>query len=318
MLRGNLRRPWHDARAAFGARGAGYDAVYTRDPFSLVCALLTGEPVVFETYRFDLNRKARYGPWRRWCYARPNLLGIITHSRVAAASFRAVGVDADRLLIAHNGYAEETMQPRRTVDEARAAVGLPPNERLVVYTGSTAPTKAVDSVLPLARALPDVRFVIVGHEPEGRDGEWLPRLIRAANLENVTLIARVPPAAVADYLYAADCLLIPPSARPLRTHARTVLPFKTFQYLAAGRPILAPDLPDLREILQGGRNAVLVPPDEPDEAAAALGALLHDPTRCHRLARAAAADARSYTWHARGRTILDFLERRLTRYRAGR
>ena len=45
---------------------------------------------------------------------------------------------------------------------------------------------------------------------------------------------------------------------------------KTFSYLAAGRPIVAPDLPDLREVLRHNENALLVPPDDVDAAAAAI------------------------------------------------
>jgi glycosyltransferase involved in cell wall biosynthesis len=83
---------------------------------------------------------------------------------------------------------------------------------------------------------------------------------------------------------------------------------KIFLYLAAGRAILAPRLPDVEEVLTDGLTARLVSPANPGEAAAALRALLADADlRRHLGARALAASI-AYTWEARARRIVPFLE----------
>ena len=119
-----------------------------------------------------------------------------------------------------------------------------------------------------------------------------------------------------DYLHAADVLLIPASTRPLLKTRRCVLPIKTYAYLAAGRPILAPRAPDTAELLRDGFNARLVEPEQPEAAAVALRALLDDPVLAGRLAVGAAETARDLSWDARARTILAYLERRLSAVRA--
>ena len=118
-------------------------------------------------------------------------------------------------------------------------------------------------------------------------------------------------AEVAPYLYAADCLVVPPTDEPLARYGRTVLPMKVFAYLAAGRPILAPRLPDLEEVLTDGITAMLVPPGDVRAAAAALEALLADRTRAARLGEAAKAASVQFTWAARAEKIAAFLTRRL-------
>src|SRR5262249_13241169 len=62
---------------------------------------------------------------------------------------------------------------------------------------------------------------------------------------------------------AAAAVLVLPNSRAEPISARYTSPLKLFEYMAAGRPIVASDLPSLREVLTGGRNAVLVPPDDP-------------------------------------------------------
>jgi glycosyltransferase involved in cell wall biosynthesis len=123
------------------------------------------------------------------------------------------------------------------------------------------------------------------------------------------VLPSVPPSGVSVYLYAADSLIIPPSSDPLYRHGRTVLPIKTFTYLASGRPILAPDRPDIRETLIDGHNAVLVPPDHPQQASILLRRLLGDRGLQERLSGNAKDDARKYTWDGRADRILEFLRR---------
>ena len=64
-----------------------------------------------------------------------------------------------------------------------------------------------------------------------------------------------------------------------------MLPLKLFAYLAAGRPILAPDAPDTAELLRDGDNALLVPPGRPELAAAALDRILGEPGLAERLSQ---------------------------------
>jgi glycosyltransferase involved in cell wall biosynthesis len=86
---------------------------------------------------------------------------------------------------------------------------------------------------------------------------------------------------------------------------------KLFQYLAAGRPILAPETPDLVELLRDGENARLVPPGDVPAAVAALRGLLTNPTLSSHLSEGARATSADLTWDARARKILRFLADRL-------
>jgi len=83
---------------------------------------------------------------------------------------------------------------------------------------------------------------------------------------------------------------------------------KTFSYLAVGRPIVAPDLPDLRELLHHEKNALLVPPDNVEAAAAAIRSAVFDRALGEKLGDAARRDAMQFTWQARAKRFSTFLE----------
>ena len=313
FARGDFRRAVHDVLAPFRARAGRYDLAYTRDPYALWLTLLLGIPSVFETYRTDISELRRFSAFRRFVYSHRKLLGIVTHSRLARDLFEQAGVDGDRLLVAHNGYSPAVMQPPQTIQESRLHLGLEPNQPIVCYTGHVNPKKGVDVLVSIAKGLPDISFLVVGAIPGSAEEQAFLELIRSAGAANVRVLPRVPPAQISTYLYAADCLIIPPASGPLQRFRRTVLPMKTYLYMAAGRPIVAPDLQDQREILTDGVNAVLVEPDNVDASVAAIRGLLEDATLRRTLGARARRDAADYTWESRAAKIADFLRYRVVR-----
>ena len=309
---GNLRRGLLDIAGARWCARQQYDLIYVRDAFPLVTALASALPVVFETYRTDFNRNRKYALWRWFCYRRSNLIGIVTHSEIARASFLERGIPEDAVLVSHNGYSPEVMQPRLSREEARAKLGLPVDAKYVTYTGHVNERKGLEVVFSVAQRLPGVTFCIVGVVPGSSGAEWVHSRIEDAGLANVMTVPRVPPSDVPTWLYSADVLIVPPSSDPLTRFSNTVLPMKTFLYLAAGRPIVAGDMPDIREVLVDGRNAALVPPDDIDAAAAAVSKSLFDIGFADTLSRQALADAEGYTWEARSHRIAGFVRERLS------
>jgi glycosyltransferase involved in cell wall biosynthesis len=313
---GTAARAWFDLSAPWSFSRRRYDIVWTRDPLAFAVALQRRIPAVFETYRPDLATDVAFAPWRAATIGHSRRMalvgahrfaGVIAHSKLTAEAFVRAGVAADRVLLAHNGFAPSLMEPRLSRDEARASIGLSGNAPLVVYAGHVGPHKGTDALVALAAAVPDARFAIVGVDPSS--AQWLEHSAAAVGAGNIAPVPRVGLKDVARYLYAADCLVIPPTDEPLTRFRRTILPMKVFSYLAAGRPILAPALPDVEEVLADGETAVLVPADDPAAAAAALRDLLIDSDRAARLAESARRHAQQFTWEARARRIVDALTR---------
>lgn len=297
-----------DLRNVMYARSNRRELVLTRDPFALTLALAAGLRCVFETYRVDINEDAKFGPWRTLNYHRKNLLGIVAHSELCRRSFVAAGIPEAHVMTNYNGYAPAHFTPSLTREEARVRLGLESTDCIAIYTGRVDVTKGTDFLVRIAQQLPDVIFLLVGATPGSEQEKSVLRLIETAGAGNVSLRPRVPPPEVAAYLFASDCLVIPPTAAPLLRHGHTVLPMKTFSYLAAGRPIVAPDLPDLREVLHHDENALLVPPDNVDAAVTAIRLAVSNRLVGDKLGYAARRNATQFTWQARAERLSAFLE----------
>ena len=283
----------------------GADLLYSRIPAMLAFGRYAPLPFATDHYRPWPDDWPWLRPIVRGTARRRHSLGFILHSEYAAASYAKAGVPTEQLLVAHNGADPKRMQPRLGKMDARQRLGLPAARPILLYAGRINREKGLDSLLALAGRRPEVLVVLVGSEGDG------PIEQKAARIANVRVEPWQAPGALAPWLYAADVLAIPPAAAPLRDFSNCVLPMKLFAYLAAGRPILAPFSPDTAELLKNGQNALLVPPDDPEAAAAGLDRLLGEPAFARDLGENARLLAEGLSWDDRAARIHAFLRERL-------
>jgi glycosyltransferase involved in cell wall biosynthesis len=194
-------------------------------------------------------------------------------------------------------------------EEARRRLGISPDEVVVAYTGHLFAWKGAETLLAAAARAPALRFRLVGGLPE--DVERARAAARALGASNADVVGHRPPAEIPLHLAAADVVAIPNSARSAIS-ARHTSPLKLFEAMAAGRAIVASDLPSLREVLEDGRTARLVPPDDPDALARACLDLAARPREREALGTAARAAAEGFTYDARARRLLELAEARLS------
>lgn len=178
----------------------------------------------------------------------------------------------------------------------------PSRPAVIGYAGHLYPWKGADLVVRMLALLPSCRALIVGGHQGEADRARLADLAASLGVaDRVEVTGFVPPPQVAGHLARADVLVLPNPASALS--ASWTSPLKLFEYLAAGRPIVASDLPAFREVLADGENALLVAPGDAAALAAAVRRLLEDAALAARLARRAWDDAAQYTWDARAAAI---------------
>jgi glycosyltransferase involved in cell wall biosynthesis len=232
--------------------------------------------------------------------------GVVANTHALADDLRTSG-HARCVLPTHQGVDLERFQKVESRSEIRERLGLPLDRRLAVYTGKIyVGYREVESIVACA-ATPECReilFVLVGGR-EDHVAEWRNE-VKRRRLENVSFTGFVPPGEVHEYQLAADVLLLYyPSGMELNTYRS---PGKLFGYMASGVPIVAVDLPVLREVLGDPPAATLVPPDSPADFAAAVRHVVEDNRASSSLAVVARERVKEFTWTRRAELVLEFID----------
>lgn len=280
------------------------DVYYSRDPIVLawmaVALPWARRRMFFEAHTFPTTALAR--ALRRWVLSRVS--GVVTISHALQKLY--AGLRLESLITAPDGVDLGRFSGSLSQREARQKLGLTLDRKLVVYAGGLYAGRGLEELIVAVKPF-DVVLVIVGGQDKTAEAR-LRNHIAEAGAANVQLVGHRPPTEIPLYLNSADILVMPYSRRTLAPGGVTtdwMSPLKMFEYMAAARPIIASDLPALREVLNED-NALLIPPDDPAPLAAALRRLLNDVEFGKRLAACARRDAQVYTWESRARRILEF------------
>ena len=175
----------------------------------------------------------------------------------------------------------------------RAELQLPPGAPVILYAGNFAEYQGVDllvDALPsVLELVPEAVVVLVGAADAG-ELEQITRRLPDTSLARTRLLPRQPREQMAAFTSLANVLVSP------RRHGLN-FPLKLFDYLAAGRPIIATDLPAHRCVLDD--QVALLVPATAEGLAKGIVRVLRDPALASRLAEAASTYAESeLSWHA--------------------
>ncbi len=310
LRRGGPRHALHGALSSLYTAlfRRSYDLALTRNiTFTYLATQLFHLPTVYDAHHPLVNRAARFifNSLKDSKY----LLRFSTNSYGLAEAYLRLGLPKEKLVVAHNGVDLESFRNLPQKLEARKKVGLyngNPDERIVCYSGNTYPGRGIELLVEVSRRLKDVRFVIIGGLEE--DINRYRELAVRTGASNIELIGFVPHAEVPLYLSAADVLVMPYTTEMTikgGTKAyRFTSPIKLFEYMACGRPIVATSLPSIREILEDGRNALLVEPNNADLLRRGIEEALYNRQLAEKISKEARKDASQYTWEQRAKKLI--------------
>jgi glycosyltransferase involved in cell wall biosynthesis len=274
------------------------DCYYTREyPFAVwfgAWRFLHRKKVFYEVHRFEpfICKYVRWG----W------IAGLVVITGSARDKYLAAGIPEGKVLLVPDGVDVKMFACGRPRDEARRELGIPVDRKVVCYTGHLYDWKGADVLaLSMKQLNDDFLACFVGGTEEDIDA--FRKFIRQNEIPNVTMAGHVAPVTVPLYLAAADVLVLPNVDKGLTEYTS---PLKLFEYLASGRPVVASDLPSLREVLNDD-NAALVEAGNPEALAAGVRRLLEDPGLAARLIKQGLIDVQRYSWTNRAERILGFI-----------
>lgn len=244
---------------------------YTREEFLASLLVLMGKQVIWEAHMGQRNMFVRFLIKRQ--------VPIVAISQGLKDLYINLGAKEKSIFVAHDGV--DLAQFGTKVDKAvaREELDLPVTGILAVYTGSRHAWKGTDTLEEAAALLPDVKVCIVS----GKSYKEVPL-----------------------YLQAADVLVLPNSAREDLSSTYTS-PMKLFEYMASGRPIVASDVPALKEVLNT-ETAYFFVPNDPESLAQAIRSCIDRRSESETKVQKALFEVEKYSWQRRAQSILHFAD----------
>ena len=224
-------------------------------------------PLFDERKRYDGLALERFAKWIEnvtWRGADR----VLPVTQVLADYVRKANVPGDRIVVTPNGINRERFPRSVDAEAAKARLGLS-GSILLGFTGFIRSWHGLQMVIDLLAERGDerLRFLVVGDGPGRPELEERARTLGVA--DKVHFAGLVQHDAIVDYIAAFDVAL-QPSVTPYAS------PLKIFEYLALGKPVVAPRSPNIEEILVHGETALLFTPGDQRSFAAQVQRLCGD------------------------------------------
>src|SRR3989344_4820071 len=236
---------------------------------------------------------------------------VLTHATRERLS-KLAGIRPERILVAHDAVDERVLSFSESSVTTKERLGLP-DKKIIGYIGrfhTLGMEKGLETLIQamqiVLRKFPETMLCLVGGPNEMIPG-YTTLAAKLGMNEKLLVFDYVVPAEVKQFINSFDVCVIP---FPWTEHfAYYASPLKLFEYMAAGKPIVATGLPSIREILQDGTSAVLVRPSDSESLANGILRVLTDEALAKKIGENAKKEVmQKYTWEKRARAVLGFIE----------
>jgi len=229
--------------------------------------------------------------------------GIIVISRGLEEDLIKNGVSKKKILVAPDGVDLAKYDISVNQGEARQKLGLGPKKKIAVYTGHLYGWKGADLLAETAWFVgPSIDIYLVGGTAEDVE-----KFKKKYHFSNLHIVGHRPEAEIPFWLKAADVLVLPnKSGERISSHYTS--PLKLFEYMASGTPIVAADLPSVREVLSD-EEAVFFQADNSSSLAEKIKETLVNKEKLKQKGGKAKTKVQEFTWRKRAIIILEFFKK---------
>ncbi|MHA1410241.1 MAG: glycosyltransferase family 4 protein [Candidatus Odinarchaeia archaeon] len=218
------------------------------------------------------------------------------------------GIEKNKIFHVPNGANIKFLNPTLTGDNIKKRYNLK-NKRVLLIVSGLHPWHGIldfiEAINLIKEKIPDTVALIVG---SGKMYNTIKDKIFEYNLqEKIILAGRVPYLEVPEIIAAGD-IAIAPFVKNKFLEVEGATPLKIFEYMAAGKPIIATKIGEVDKYIKNGYNGILVEPGDIKGLAKNILELLSDPIKADKLGKNARHTiVEKYSWRKIGEKITNLL-----------
>ena len=274
-----------------------FDIFYGRNLYALTICQKLNKPIIYESH-------AKPSPGRKilenHLFSKPNFKLLVVINKALydyyINNFPILKSNPQKVLLAPDGA---DLTERFTNNKNKVP--------LIGYAGSLYPGKGIETIIKIAEEMPEYNFAIAG----GTDSQ-INKFKQNNNLKNVFFTGFLTPSQTPDFLSKCDILLAPYSREVYSENYKKtnisdwMSPLKLFNYMASEKPIIASNLPAVKEILEDKKTSLLVDPEDICGWKDSIVKILCKPYLAKELSKNAYELLKSkYTWKLRAEKIIE-------------
>jgi len=278
--------------------------IYSRDLPPLFLLSFFKKNLFYEMHDFPLKFQ------RRFCQIIfKKIKGIITTNEwKKKEAQRVFGLRDDEIFKSFNGVDIGRFHLKETKTECRKKLGLAQDKKIVLYTGHLYSWKGVDVLTEVSQYLPkNIEIYFVGGTEKDIKRFKIQHSKRSDRRCRIQIVGHRPHLEIPYWLKSADVLVLPNTAKQDISKYWTS-PLKMLEYMASGTPIVASDLPSVREIVDEN-SAFLVKPDDSLSLSQGIKKILQNTQLADMVSGQAFQNVQQYTWIKRAKKILNFVNK---------
>lgn len=247
-----------------------------------------------------------YEDWRDNYVARRSDWLTTTSQRLKNIIAQRTGVNPDKIFVERIGVDIEKFK-NLPKNQVRQELGLPTDKKLIGYIGSFTAVnhdRELKIMIDMLDFLPqNIMAVLVGAKNnEKNDYEEYAKQKGAADRFQI-FDWQSDEDKVLKFEQAMDILVVPyPNKKHFTDYG---FPYKVYEYMASGVPIIYSDLEIIREMMQD--CAVSFIPENAKDLAEKIIGLLNDENKIASLTKITREKAKNYTWRKQAENIIEFL-----------
>lgn len=227
-----------------------YDYFFIRNPYLLLGNTFCNNSIIFEHHQWNVFRYNIINVILRYfilfAAKQRNCKLFICISEELRKRWINRGLNPQKTITAHDGVDIKSFSPVVSKEKSRKNLGLQKKGNIVTYLGSLYDNRCIPDIIWSASKLPDTLFRIIGGPIEKKI--YFEKFVIKNKISNIEFIGRVSRKNVPMQLFASDVLIFTLNEKTITYDICS--PMKIFEYMAAARIIVAPDLPSIREILK--------------------------------------------------------------------